>query len=114
MSNYLLRRAMLSARRIPLARIKSYLLLMCRQFYVVLCILLSLCSQCFFFPEKMKSAREGIFPPFLGFSRVENGHSKVFCQIFRFFLGFNFAFLGYKFRNFLEFSGGKFGIFFSS
>ena len=44
--NYiLLRRVMLSARRIPLARIKSYSLLMCRQIYVVLCMRYFLCSH---------------------------------------------------------------------
>ena len=41
----LLRRAMLSARRIPLARIKSYSLWMCRQIYVVLCMRYFLCSH---------------------------------------------------------------------
>ena len=41
----LLRRAMLSARRIPLARIKSYSLWMCRQIYVVLCMRYYLCSH---------------------------------------------------------------------
>ena len=83
----------------------------------------------FFFPEKMKSAREGIFSLFFQvFSRGEFiflahfctnflGHSDVFSGAkWFFFSGWSYDFSGTNqriFSDFLQFSGGKFVIFFS-
>ena len=83
----------------------------------------------FFFPEKMKSAREGIFSLFFEvFSRGEFiflahfctnflGHSDVFSGAkWFFFSGWSYDFSGTNqriFSDFLQFSGGKFVIFFS-